>query len=73
MIFLDRFLKEISKLPYLYESQEFQAFLRPQGVDVEKALENLTRMTSDDLLKRFREVMPVNEAMASDLKLKAYN
>lgn len=27
--FLDKFMKEISQLPYLYESEEFQIFLRP--------------------------------------------
>lgn len=42
MAFLDRFMKEISKLPYLYESNEMQVFLRPSG-DVEKALESLPR------------------------------
>jgi hypothetical protein len=30
-------MKEIGRLPYLYESEEFQVFLRPQG-DVEKCL-----------------------------------
>jgi sorting nexin-1/2 len=28
---LNAFLKEISQLPYLYESQEFQLFMRPPG------------------------------------------
>jgi sorting nexin-1/2 len=35
--FLDLFIKEICKLPYLFESSEFQAFIRTPG-DVEKAL-----------------------------------
>lgn len=65
-------MKEISRLPYLYESNEMQVFLRPQG-DVEKALESLPKQTTDDLLKRLRDAMPVNEAMASDMKLKQYN
>lgn len=73
--FLDKFLKDICQLPYLYESQEFQIFLRPQAPnanDVERALESLPKMTTDDLLARFRVCMPVNE-MAGDLKLKGYN
>jgi hypothetical protein len=73
--FLDRFLKEICQLPYLYESQEFQAFLRPPAphvTDPEKALEALPKMTTDEILARFRSCMPVNE-MAGDVKLKGYN
>jgi hypothetical protein len=73
--FLDRFLKEICNLPYLYESEEFQVFLRPQPPnvnDVERALETLPRLSTEDLLIRFRQCMPVNE-MAGDLKIKAYN
>lgn len=35
--FLDKFIREICQLPYLYESIEFQTFLRTPG-DVEKAL-----------------------------------
>jgi len=75
LYFLDRFLKETCRLPYLYESEELQAFLRPQppnDKNVEAALELLPRLTTDDLLTRFRTVMPVNE-MAGDLKLKNHN
>ena len=39
---------------------------------MERALEVLPRLSTDDLLSRFRNVMPVNEA-AGDLKLKSYN
>lgn len=70
-IFLDRFIKEVCQLPYLYESQEFQTFLRPQG-ELEKALDQLPKLGSEGLLKRFREVMPINE-MASEFKIKQYN
>lgn len=59
-VFLDKFIKDICLLPYLYESIEFQTFLRPQG-DLEKAFAALPKQTTDDLLSRFREVMPVNE------------
>ena len=58
--FLDRFIKEICLLPYLYESLEFQTFLRPNG-DLEKAMSNLPRQTTDDVLGRFRTCIPVNE------------
>ena len=29
MFFLDRFMRSVCELPYLYESEEMQAFLRP--------------------------------------------
>lgn len=60
MHFLDRFLKDICVLPYLYESQEFQIFLRPQG-ELEKCFKSLPPMTTDDVLHKFRVVMPINE------------
>lgn len=72
MFFLDRFMRQIAELPYLYESDELQVFLRPTGTDVCKALETMPRLTTDDLLARFRVCMPVNE-MAGDLKLKSHN
>ena len=73
MHFLDRFIKGICLLPYLYESEEFQLFMRPpEGSSSEKALGLLPKLTTDDLLKRFRIVMPVNE-MAGEHKLKYYN
>ena len=67
--FLDKFIKEICRLPYLAESVEFQTFLRPQS-DVEKALENLPRMTTDEMLSRFRLVMPINEVRSINFPLK---
>jgi len=73
--FLNRFMKEIALLPYLYESEELQLFLRPPAPhtnDCERALESMVRQTTDDLLARYRVVMPINE-MASEHKLKQYN
>ena len=72
--FLNRFMKDVCQLPYLYESEELQAFLRPQNPtgDVERALESLPRLTTEDLLVRFRTVVPVNET-AGEIKLKSHN
>jgi hypothetical protein len=60
MHFLDRFMKDVTLLPYLYESAEFQVFARPQG-DIEKAMKTLPLQTTDDILLRFRTIMPINE------------
>jgi hypothetical protein len=62
MFFLDRFIKDICTLPYLYESEEFKIFLRPPG-DLEKSLKNLSTLTSDDVLKRYREKIPLLEVI----------
>ena len=80
-MFLNRFIKEICLLPYLYESIEFQTFLKATG-DVDKAM-TFPKQTTDELLARFREVMPINEVsiyselkkhqMANELKIKDYN
>jgi hypothetical protein len=71
MYFLDRFIKEICSLPYLYQSVEFDTFLRGVG-DLEKAFNVLPKQTTDDILFRYRDSIPINES-ASDLKLKGYN
>ena len=68
-------MRNICELPYLYESDEFQVFLRPQAPnqnDVCRALETMPKLNSDDLLIRFRSCLPVNE-MAGELKIKAHN
>jgi hypothetical protein len=62
LFFLDRFMKEICILPYLYESHEFATFLRPTG-EVDKALETLPPLSTDDLLMRFRNALPINEVI----------
>ena len=60
MFFLDRFIKDISQLPYLYESEAFKTFLRPPG-DLGKALDALPKPNTDDLLKKYREKIPILE------------
>jgi hypothetical protein len=64
-------MKDITLLPYLYESQEFQTFIRPPGNSLEGAVKSLPLMTTDDILLRYRTIIPVNES-AGDFKLKEY-
>jgi hypothetical protein len=46
--FLDRFMKGVATLPYLYESDEFCAFVSPkEGRTVEKELEMLMKRTKE--------------------------
>ena len=46
MYFLDKFMKDIAGLPYLYESQEFATFLRPAG-EVENCFAQLPHLSTD--------------------------
>ena len=71
MYFLDKFLKDLACLPYLFQSAELQLFLRPPQ-DVIKSLEALPRISTEDLLARFRKELPIQETN-DDLKIKQYN
>jgi len=35
---LDAFLEKVAEIPYLYNSKEFQAFVRHTGVDLTKVI-----------------------------------
>ena len=72
MYFLEKFMKDIAGLPYLYESQEFATFLRPAG-DLENCFNQLPLLSTDQMLARFREVIPVSEGGADEYKIKRYN
>ena len=61
MFYLNKFMKDIAQLPYLYESEEFALFLRPPTADIDQAFMQLPLLTSDKLLARLREVMPLQE------------
>jgi hypothetical protein len=58
--FLERFLRDICMLPYLYESQEFQVFVRGK-MEIEKEIKMLDQLNTDNYLQRYRTIMPVNE------------
>lgn len=62
---LNSFLKEITQLPYLYESQEFSLFIRPPG-DLETVYSQLPSMNPVKLLDRLRQVMPIDARIAGD-------
>jgi len=49
--FLNLFIKQMVKCPYLFESDELKIFIRPQ-IDLEKALTLLPRLTSEEMLER---------------------
>jgi PX domain len=72
MFYLNKFIKDVCLLPYLYESAEFAAFLRPSG-DVDHCLQSLPPLNTEAVLGRLRELVPMNEAAADESKVKHYN
>lgn len=50
----NRFLQEASLIPHLWESEEMRAFIRPK-LDVEKSLNLMGRMTSEQVLEKLEK------------------
>ena len=59
-VFLDRFLKQVGRVEYLLNSEEFKLFARPTG-DVERAINALPRASPEYILERMRMTLKVNE------------
>ena len=57
--FLERFLKQISQLPYLMNSEEFRIFARPEftggNLDVQAQFTKLPKLNYDDMSARMIE------------------
>jgi hypothetical protein len=58
--FLQRFLRKISQMPYLLNSDEFKLFARPSG-DIEKMLNMLPKMTPSALVERYKVCLHIDE------------
>lgn len=59
-VFLDRFMKQISKNPHLVNSDTFKVFARPSG-EVEKVLNMHPKPTPENIVDRFKTVLHVDE------------
>ena len=44
--YLERFIRKLAQYDFIINSEEFQLFCRPQGLDVEKSLTRLIKMSS---------------------------
>lgn len=58
--FLQRFMRKISKLPHLLNSDEFKLFARPSG-DIEKMLNMIPRQTPSSLVERYKHNLHIDE------------
>jgi len=50
---LDAFLEKVAEIPYLYNSKEFQAFVRHTGVDLTKELKSYQKADYEEMVARF--------------------
>ena len=50
--YLERFMRKLSQYPFIINGEEFQHFCRPQGLDVEKTLTRLVKMSSSQIYER---------------------
>lgn len=56
----NRFMRDISEIPYLWESEEIKMFLRP-ALSVSESLNLLPAPTTDDTLLKMKATMKVKE------------
>ena len=65
--YLERYLRKLAKFDFVINSQEFQLFCRPQGLDVEKSLAKLPRLSIGQLYERLKEATHTEETNIDDM------
>ena len=66
--YLERYLRKLAKYDFIINSQEFQLFCRPQGLDVEKALTKLPKLSTAQLYERLRDSTKTDETTVDDMQ-----
>ena len=56
---LDSFIKSIGKMPCLFESFEFDLFIRYTDKDLEKQIDHLLTLKPQDILAKFQAVVKI--------------
>ena len=63
--FLERFVKQLSRSPFMVNSEEFKIFARSEmtggNPDVEKQVQKLPKLTGTDMLQRFVEAFMIDD------------
>ena len=65
--YLERFLKKMATFPFLVNSNEFQAFSRPQ-IEVDKAISGLPKPQIPEIVDRMRTALKIEEHMYNPLQ-----
>ena len=55
-------MRKMARYDFIINSQEFQIFARPQGLDVEKSLNKLPKLTSAQLYDRLKEATMTDDS-----------
>ena len=58
--YLERFVRKLSSFDFIIDGEEFQVFARPQGLDVEKSLSRLVKMSSTQLFERLQKATMID-------------
>ena len=58
--YLERFVRKLSQFDFIIDGEEFQVFARPQGLDVEKSLQRLVKMSSTQLFERLQQATMID-------------
>ena len=53
--YLERFMRKICVYDFIINSEEFLLFSRPQGLDVEKSMAKMVKLSSNQLYERLRD------------------
>lgn len=53
--YLERFMRKICVYDFIINSEEFLLFSRPSGVDVEKSMTKMAKLSSNQLFERLRD------------------
>ena len=53
--YLERFMRKICVYDFILNSEEFLLFSRPQGLDVEKSMTRMVKLSSNQLFERLRD------------------
>ena len=64
--YLERFVRKLSHYEFIINSQEFQIFARPQGLDVEKSLNKLPKLSNSQLYDRLKEATMTDDTEITD-------
>ena len=65
--YLERYLRKLAKYDFIINSQEFQLFCRPNGLDVEKTLSKMPKLSVSQLYERIKEAVEIDETEVDEM------
>ena len=59
-------MRKLSQYDFIINSEEFLLFSRPQGLDVEKSMAKMVKMSSNQLYERLRDATQTDVSELTD-------